>query len=286
MINPFKKTSIHLFFLFLVFSIQHSFSKTIIWDLGGTLFTISRLEIAYKIGISHFVSYALIDWQNPNIQPIIFDILEKINPTEEFPKEVATDNEGNPLPIIMNKWLAGIISSKELIISVDDYIEHLDTQNYFLSSRQKELVKKTLHVMFDPETLSTASYPIKEAVLLLKECHDALDSNGKSKNNLFVFSNWDEASFELFKEHNQAFFNTYFQSNRIIISAAIGLIKPQRAAFEYLITTYKLDPKECIFIDDSYDNILAAQECGITALLICKGNYSVLGKILKRLGAL
>ena len=283
----FLKKNFYTFIFLLMFSTtQHSFSKTIIWDLGETLFTISRLKIAYKIGISHFISYALIDWQNPNIQPIIFDILEKINPTEEFPKEIATDNEGNPLPIIMNKWLAGIISSKELIVSVDDYIEHLDAKNYFLSSRQKELVKRTLHVMFDPETLATASYPIKEAVLLLKECHDALDADGKSKNNLFVLSNWDETSFELFKERNKEFFNTYFKSNRIIISASIGLIKPQKAAFEYLINTYQLDPKECIFIDDSYDNILAAQECGITSLLICKGNYSVLGKILKRLGAL
>ena len=43
---------------------------------------------------------------------------------------------------------------------------------------------------------------------------------------------------------------------------------------------------DCIFIDDLYDNILAAQTVGITSLMVCKNNYKTLRKILIKLGAL
>ncbi len=259
-------------------------SKTIIWDLGDTLFTTSKFKFARDIGFSYFIKYAVLDFKNPDIQPLIFDILDKINPTTENPMEVAADNAGRPLPIIMDKWLAGIISDQELIQSVNDFLGHLDRRKYFVSSYQKELVQKTLAAMFNPKVLADATEPIKAGIALLRDCHAAKNSDGTPKNSLFVLSNWDEASFTLVKQKYAHIFDTYFQ--QVVISGNIGLIKPQKAVYEYVINTYELDRSDCIFIDDQYLNTLAAQTVGISTLHLCHGNYDAIRKILTTMAVL
>ncbi len=274
--------------LFVVFFSQIKIvdSKTIIWDLGNTLFTVSKFKFARDIGFSYFIKYAILDLKNPNIQPLIFDILNKINPAEEYPSIVAADNEGRPLPIIMDKWLAGVISDQELMQSVNDFLGHLDKQKYFISEYQKTLVQKTLAAMFNPKILANTTEPIMAGIELLHDCHQAKNSDGTPKNVLFVLSNWDEASFGLVKQKYAHIFDTYFLPEHVIISGNIGLIKPQKAAYEYIINTYELDRADCIFIDDQYLNTLAAQTVGIQTLHLCHGNYSAIKNILTIVGAL
>ena len=47
-----------------------------------------------------------------------------------------------------------------------------------------------------------------------------------------------------------------------IFSCNIGLIKPDLKIFRSLCEEYRLDPEECVFIDDNKDNIKAAQRAG------------------------
>ncbi len=49
----------------------------------------------------------------------------------------------------------------------------------------------------------------------------------------------------------------------LVFSAEVGMVKPDRAIFEHLLTTYSLDPADCVFIDDSEKNLRGAQVCGI-----------------------
>ena len=265
--------------------INNATGKTIIWDLGETLFTTSKLGVAYTIGLRHFLAYALFDWRNPNIYPRIFDILEKMDPSDTYPHAKATDLKGNELPVIMHKWLAGQIKEKELLISIYDYLDELDDQNYFVSAREKKLLKKAFEAMFNPETLARYTHPLASGIELLHECSEATDKDGNPKNTLMILSNWDAVSFNLVKRQYPEIFN-YFAEHHIIISGAIGLIKPHTAAFEYILNTYKLQPANCIFIDDQIVNIRAAEACGITGLLLVNGNYAQLREQLKELSAL
>ncbi len=268
--------------LLLVGSSIHA--KNIIWDLGDTLFRISPYKMAWKIGIWNIASYSLFDWRSPNIKHMLYDVLDKLNPSEEHPYEIATDNEGRPMPIIMHHWLAGAVSGTEVMKSVREYIDHLELQHYFVSAREKRLLLAVLEQMFNPEAFVDTIYPIMDGINLLHDCYHAKDAHGKLKNKLFVLSNWDEASSEVLQRRYADIFNTYFHG--VIMSGAIGLIKPQKNAFEYVLKTYDLDPKETIFIDDQYDNILAAQSVGIIGLLMCRDNYKTLRNVLTKLGAL
>ena len=53
-------------------------AKVILWDLGGVLFQPDKLGVAQEIGLSHFASYALFDMKNPNIERVLFDVLEQM----------------------------------------------------------------------------------------------------------------------------------------------------------------------------------------------------------------
>lgn len=53
----------------------------------------------------------------------------------------------------------------------------------------------------------------------------------------------------------------------LVFSGVVGLVKPQKDIFSYLLNTYCLDPAECIFIDDRAENIEACQSCGIDGYL-------------------
>ena len=53
----------------------------------------------------------------------------------------------------------------------------------------------------------------------------------------------------------------------LVFSGPIGMNKPNRDIFEYLLSTYKLKAEDCVFIDDSEKNLRGAAELGINTIL-------------------
>ncbi len=52
-----------------------------------------------------------------------------------------------------------------------------------------------------------------------------------------------------------------------VISAEVGLVKPERAIYKYLLDTYKLKPAATVFIDDIRKNVEVAQKLGMHGIL-------------------
>lgn len=69
------------------------------------------------------------------------------------------------------------------------------------------------------------------------------------------------------------------------ISVEYGLLKPERAIFESFCETFRLDPKECLFIDDSPVNIEAAIRFGMEGYVF-HGKAEKLKDYLKKRGLL
>ena len=61
-------------------------------------------------------------------------------------------------------------------------------------------------------------------------------------------------------------FAPYF-GDRIMLSAAWKLLKPERAFYEKAIELLGFDPKDSVFIDDQPTNIEAAECCGIPGIV-------------------
>ncbi|WP_375327191.1 HAD family hydrolase [Candidatus Tisiphia endosymbiont of Nemotelus uliginosus] len=58
----------------------------------------------------------------------------------------------------------------------------------------------------------------------------------------------------------------------IIVSAELGLLKPSKDIYLYLINKYKLIPEETVFIDDLYQNIEGAKAVGMHGIHFTTAN--------------
>jgi putative hydrolase of the HAD superfamily len=52
-----------------------------------------------------------------------------------------------------------------------------------------------------------------------------------------------------------------------VFSGSLGMVKPQKQIFEYLLDKFGLFPEDCVFIDDSEINIAGAAAAGIDGIL-------------------
>lgn len=97
--------------------------------------------------------------------------------------------------------------------------------------------------------------PIHESVDLLMELK-------ARKVPLYALSNW---SHETFPRAIEEFpFLRLFDGR--IISGEVKLAKPDRAIYELLLSTYNLNPRETLFIDDRKENVQAAWDVDLNAV--------------------
>lgn len=258
-------------------------AKVILWDLGGVLFQPDKLGVAQEIGLSHFASYALFDMKNPNIERVLFDVLEQMEKPERGNREKAGTGDGVALPTIMCHWQAGITTGPEIIKRSHEHLKKLAKIDYFESPRELLLIQKTIQAMFNPKVLARNVRPVQAGFDLVKECGDARNKDGSKKNRNWVFSNWDNLSFDIFYKNNRGLFKPF---EEIVISGHVKLIKPRAEIYTYLLETYKLNARDCILIDDQEVNVKGARKAGIKSILIKNGDYDQVRRDLKQLGAL
>lgn len=96
----------------------------------------------------------------------------------------------------------------------------------------------------------------------------------KKKYQLYLLSNTNEIHLQEFQhrytlmqqeQEFDALFDAAYYSHRI------GHRKPNASAFEFVINAHKLNPAETIFIDDSINNIEAAQQLGLQTIHLLPG---------------
>ena len=80
---------------------------------------------------------------------------------------------------------------------------------------------------------------------------------------IFYLSNYSNGLYEKTKE-KLSFLKTFDGG---IFSFAEKCYKPQKEIYKRLLNRYNIEPKETIFFDDNEDNVLAARELGIEAIL-------------------
>jgi len=85
---------------------------------------------------------------------------------------------------------------------------------------------------------------------------------------LFVVSSWSKKSYDFFSADPQIarIFNFF---DDIVLAETVGFKKTDHRIFDHLIGKHRLDPRQCIFIDDQQINIKAAQCAGIAKGILC-----------------
>lgn len=97
--------------------------------------------------------------------------------------------------------------------------------------------------------------PINENVKLVSE----LSAKGYK---LYILSNIVREALEAMKRRH-SFFGLF---DGLVVSCYVHLRKPEKEIFLYLLESYELDCRECLFIDDDEKNIEAATKAGIETI--------------------
>ena len=247
--------------------------RNLMWDLGNTLVKVDDFSFARHLGLVDVLIYSLINQTHPKkILKRSLDFLDTIR----CPPNTAcsTTLEGRTLPPIVCDWLAGKVTSCEILNDNENPFPFAVPDNFFSSNQEERLVKNLLKTIASPEVFATCVKVIDDALSLLKECAQQIDPQGTPIHTLFIFSNWDKMSYEqlIQSAHTQDLFSYFKPSNRVI-SGLTGYIKPDNKAFFYVIDTYNLVPSECILIDDQEENIRAAQRNGLQGILLENSNF-------------
>lgn len=109
----------------------------------------------------------------------------------------------------------------------------------------------------------------------------------KQRYRTFLLSNTCEphiTAFEhdLYIRHGVRNFNDYF--DKVYYSCRIGMRKPDKEIFEFVLKENKLQPEQTVFIDDSVQHVRAAGEAGINSYLLPKNTE--VADLLSELGLL
>lgn len=106
----------------------------------------------------------------------------------------------------------------------------------------------------------------KESIAVLPEL--------KEKYQLYLLSNTNEIHMQKFQEmYQQTFEQGSFDNlfDAAYYSHRIGYRKPNASAFEFVLTKHRLNATETLFIDDSINNIEAAEKMGIQTIHLLPG---------------
>jgi HAD superfamily hydrolase (TIGR01509 family) len=108
---------------------------------------------------------------------------------------------------------------------------------------------------YDERWLEMLSGPIPGSVSILEALH--------ARNTpLYAITNWNH---DKFRDARGAY--SFLNSFRgIVVSGDERIVKPDPAIYRLLCTRYQLHAEDCLFIDDSANNVAGARVVGMRAL--------------------
>ena len=216
----------------------------IIFDLGNVLLTPSKVAFVQSVGLSTIAQYSL--YQNPiHLESDFMAFLHSIQPINvRYP---SWHNDSNLLPQIMTDWLSGTRSSADSIQLIEKASETV------ACSATRALFCAIAHTMFDPKDFINSIIINQDGIDFVRSCKT-------QGHQVYILSNWDPESFDYFTNQHPQFIELF---DGIVISGDIGHVKPDPFIYEYLLTRYKIDPKDALFIDDIVHNTTIAEQLDI-----------------------
>lgn len=124
-----------------------------------------------------------------------------------------------------------------------------------------QLTQEAVALICHPSASAAVVCPKQKGVDLLQAVKKLVGAQ-----RCYILSNISQPSYE----HNADVFSEIFgcfAPARVYTPSRAGVLKPDPYIFESFLTEYDLQPHECLFIDDTPKNVVAAQLIGIDAVL-------------------
>ncbi len=124
------------------------------------------------------------------------------------------------------------------------------------------VVKLSQRLNLHPKALRRVITITIDSLVPMEESMDLLYRLDQLGVNLFALTNMAKEAYEVIT----AKYKFWSKFKHVTVSSKIGLVKPQKEIFEYLIKKNCLNPKRSVFIDDNKDNLPPAQELKISTV--------------------
>ncbi|MGC2310206.1 MAG: hypothetical protein WA432_01125 [Candidatus Babeliaceae bacterium] len=267
--------------------------KVVLFDIGGVLAETSYFRMSKDIGWRYPINYMFKDFKNPNIKTLCFKTLERLfGPQKVHAGELMAFRDGLVLPQIMCDWLTDSMTPTEIRHKVTHGISKLAKEGYFSSKNEREYVLKILLTMFCSPILARNTLPIKAAIKLTDDIAAQCNSQRKPRFIQAILSNYASEPFNLvFNGAQCAPVFKHIDRRYVFTSGSLHDLKPRHSIYSTVIQKFINDgiitnASEIVFIDDQEENVIAARQCGMTALHLKNGDYKTLRKQLRALGIL
>lgn len=249
----------------------HTSQKNIIvFDLTNIVIKENQIGFAKKIGYGTLASYAITHWKNPGHRCL--DMLHEISNHESQKPHITLTLQKRTLPRCLVELQEGKKTCAQAKEEIMQAITLLDEQHFFGSVKEKELMKDIMSLVLDPQTVTAMIEPVKSTLQLIQK----LKATGHP---VYCCANAPE---ELYATAQQKFPDVIEHFDGIVISSHIKTIKPGDEILKHLIETHKLNPADCIVIEDQEEAATTAKKLGMQAIVCDKPSH--LASKLKKCG--
>ncbi len=275
-----------LFCLLTLVASQSLFSKVFICDLSNTLLYFCDDEIAKNSTFKmDFLKYCFQTRQTfkqayVTLETKAYKTLETLGSQQPTPEKPCACEKDMPYPQFFCDMMQGKYAEDEGLAVGLTSIEKAALQGLYCSDLEKILVAEVIKIMFSSDILIKACKLNRDIIQFLEKISEIKDNTGKCKHTLIILSNMQKEVYEAMKSHKPLHrLFSIVPAENWVISGEINMIKPHKDIFEYVLNTFNLDPKECIFLDDQPENIKMAESLGIHSILCIKNHKQVVKQL-------
>ena len=229
--------------------------KNIIFDLIGVLFALDHYAIFRNMGVASVLRYVCTHRKDPF--SMAYAVLNHMHLQEEHDYQVIKYKHAT-LPRCITEWQQGKKTNRQALEEIEQYLYTPQGAALFSSPYEQQTVNNIITAIFNASCLTTYMRPIIPNFFLVKELKE------HTPHRLFLLSNFDADAMLTISLSYPDFFSLF---DGIMVSGQVGLLKPYPEVYRHLLTQYDLRSEESLFIDDQYENILGAQQVGISCVL-------------------
>lgn len=230
--------------------------NNLILDLTGVIFLIDQRKALQMLGLKNVLLYTLTHFKNPFNQVMLLT------------DTIARREKNNTLPLLFYKGYQqpsciaashlGLITLEQAQMQFAAQVRELIDEGFLKNKLEINIMKRFADLLVDTKTKTAIMKPNYALINILK------DIQKRGTATCYILSNLDIGTYDYLRTNYPEIFALFKDS---VISAEVGMMKPNKDIYEYTLETHNLAPHTCLFIDDQPENIESAQEIGIPSIL-------------------
>lgn len=130
-------------------------------------------------------------------------------------------------------------------------------------SIEEALIIYTGELQISQQQITALLYQLQKHQVLIPDSIELLKNLSKQEYELYSITD----NIKEFVEYHRTHSNFFHYFKDIIVSADVGILKPDKRIFQHLLDKHQLIPNECIFIDDIEKNVEGAKEVGMHGIV-------------------